>query len=129
MSDKVIALARPQDYEMIQPTIFADLVNGHVTYFSVTFRDATGWSSCFFAPVTQDKDDKAMMFVGDYEKVVRILLSHPKIRHVEYAPEWRVIQAIFDDPYLPRGDQDVIVRETLKLEARDRQGDSKRSGR
>ena len=62
-----------------------------------------------------------MMFVGDYEKILRVLLSHPKIRHVEYVPEWRVIQAIFDDPYLPRGEQDVIVRETLELEARDRE--------
>ena len=118
---KVIALARPQDYEMIEKNVLEDLIHGHVTYFSLTVADPYGYSSCFFTPISQDKEHQKMMFVGDYEKILRVLLSHPKIRHVEYVPEWRVIQAIFDDPFPQRSEEDVVLRETLKLEDRDRE--------
>ena len=118
---KVVALARPQDYEMIEKTVLEDLMRGHVTYFSVTVADPYGFSSCFFTPISKDKEHERMMFVGDYEKIVRILLSHPKIRHVEYAREDHVIQAMFDDPYPERFEEDVVVRETMELEARDRE--------
>lgn len=120
-SRKVIALARPQDYEMIEKAVLEDLIHGHTTYFALTVMDPSGFSSCFFTPISRDPDHQAMMFVGDYEKVVRILLSHPKIRHVEYSPEDHVIQAIFDDPYPQRFEEDVLVRDLVMNEARDRE--------
>ena len=121
MGSKVIALARPEDYELIEKTVLEDLIHGHTTYFSLTVQDPHGFSSCFFTPISKDKQHQAMMFVGDYEKVVRLLLSHPKIRHVEYEPRDHVIHAIFDDPYRPRCEEDVLARELLKPEARDRE--------
>ena len=121
MGSKVIALARPQDYELIEKTVLEDLIHGYTTYFSVTVAHDTTFSSCFFTPISKDKEHRAMMFVGDYEKVVRILLSHPKIRHVEYTRKEHVIHAIFDDPYRPRSEEDVLARELLKPEARDRE--------
>ena len=118
---KVIALARPKDYEMIEKTVLEDLIHGHVTYFALTVTDPYGFSSCFFTPISKEKEHQAMMFVGDYEKVVRILLSHPKIRHVEYTREEHVIHAIFEDPFPQRFEEDVLARELLYPEARDRE--------
>lgn len=105
---EVIALARPQDYAVIEPKVLTDLIHGHVTYFSLTVTDPYGFSSCFFTPISRDKEHEAMMFVGDYEKILRLLLSHPKIRHVEYDPEGHVIQAVFDDPFPEREEEEGL---------------------
>jgi len=93
------AIATAKDFELIEERILRDLVQGRLTYFALTVTDATGFSSCFFAPATKTKEGQGMIFVQDYGKIVRLLISHPKIRHVEYDPEEPAISAVFEDPY------------------------------
>jgi len=39
------------------------------------------------------------LFVGDYERLVRLLLSHPKVKDLEYNEKEGMLSAVFEDPY------------------------------
>ena len=99
MTKKVYAIARPEDFQKIEERILGDLVKGRLTYFALTVADLSGFSSCFFSPAAPLKRKQDTLFVQDYGKIVRLLLSHPKIRHIEYDPEEPAISAVFDDPF------------------------------
>lgn len=99
MTKKTYAIARPEDFEQLEGRIIGDLVKGRLTYFALTVTDSTGFSSCFFSPAAPLKKGDKTLFVQDYGNIVRLLLSHPKVRHVEYVPQGPAISAVFEDPY------------------------------
>jgi len=99
MASKVYAIASVKDFEQVEGKILGDLLRGRLTYFALTVADATGFSSCFFSPAAPLKKGQSSLFVGDWGRIVKLLLSHPKVRHIEYDPEEPAISAVFEDPY------------------------------
>lgn len=70
----------------------------NMVYFSVLVLQDYSASCCFFSPVTASRKDKQkMVFVDDIEKIVRLLLSHPKISDLEYDLKENMITASFQD--------------------------------
>jgi len=99
MSGKTYAIASVKDFRRVEERILEDLVKGRLTYFNLVVQDDVGFSSCFFSPATKSKKGPGMIFVGDFGKIVRLLLSHPKVRHIEYDPAEPCISAVFEDPF------------------------------
>jgi len=88
-----------QDVREIGNTIIGKMIKGEVGYFSLVVADSTGYSSCFFTPVSALKGEKGnMIFVQDYEKIMMLLLSHPKISEMEYDENENVVYAVFHNP-------------------------------
>jgi len=97
---KVYAIASVEDFKRIENQVMgAFIVNRRLTYFALVVADDSGFSNCYFTPTSQTREKEMVLFVGDYEKIVRLLLSHPKVRHIEYDPEGPCISAVFEDPY------------------------------
>lgn len=76
-----------------------------LTYFSVLFAEESSLSSCFFTPTSKLPNARGMIFVNDYEKVMKVLLSHPKIRELEYDEKENVISCVFSSPYAEEGEK------------------------
>jgi len=96
VSDKKILT--PKDAHEVAETIVGNLIQGRLTYFSLVVAHAANFGSCFFSP-TSMAGDRGMLFVGDYETILRALLSHPKMSDIEYRPEEDVVTATFEDPF------------------------------
>ena len=88
-----------RDISGIFEKILSKLVKENLCYFSLCVSDSTGFSQCFFTPTSEiRKEKKNMIFVQDYEKLLMLLLSHPKISDIDYDEEENAISAIFDNP-------------------------------
>jgi len=98
---KVYSIASVADFKEYEPRILERLIHSGLTYFNLTVADEDGFSSCYFTPAAPLKKGGGTIRVDDYEKIVKLLLSHPKVRHIEYDPEGPCISAIFEDPYGP----------------------------
>ncbi len=97
-----------EDISSIQDRIIGNLVQGKFTYFSLTIGEEDEISSCFFSPIThlQGKTPDSMIMVEDYEKLLKVLLSHPKISDIEYDEKNNMVSAVFESPYaLGEGDE------------------------
>lgn len=90
-----------KDVREVADIIMGKVVKGKVAYFNLVVSDSTGFSQAFFSPVTETSKgkNKKMLFVGDYEKLMMLLLSHPKISQVQYDEEENAISAVFDNPF------------------------------
>jgi hypothetical protein len=53
-----------------------------IPYFNITYVEDYSMSNCFFTPATRGN-----LFVSDYEKILRILLDHPKLKDLELCEE------------------------------------------
>lgn len=86
-----------KDVKEVANIIMGKLVKGKVAYFNLLVVDSTGFSQCFFNPITETSKgkNKKMLFVEDYEKLMLILLSHPNFSQVQYDE----VGAIFDNPF------------------------------
>lgn len=74
-----------------------------LVYFSISVDQDGVISNCFFSPVSESRgaNKQKMFFVDDVERLIRLLLSHPKVSDLEYDEKENMIQAIFTDelPY------------------------------
>lgn len=87
----------------IADKIIGKLVKGDLAYFNLCVADSSGFSQCFFTPTSKIRGkEQHMIFVGDYEKVICLLLCHPKVNKLEYDNEENAVTAIFDNPYQER---------------------------
>ena len=70
-----------------------------LVYFSISVDQDGDVSSCFFSPVSESRgaNKQKMFFVDDIEKLIRLLLSHPKVSDLEYIEEENMIYATFQD--------------------------------
>ena len=68
-----------------------------IVYFNIGYWDLNGVSPCFFTPIVLD-GKKYHMFIDDYEKILVLLLSHPKVREIEYDEKEGCVSAFFDVP-------------------------------
>ncbi len=98
-----------KDVREVANEIIGKIVKGKVAYFNLVVSDSTGYSQAFFSPVTETSTEKnkKMLFVlvDDYEKLMMLLLSHPKISQVQYAEEENYITALFDNPFEEEEDE------------------------
>lgn len=89
-----------KDLKAVAETIIEKLVGGSLAYFNLTVADSTGFSQCFFTPTSEIRGKKqTMCFVGDYEKVMALLMSHPKVSDIQYDLKENAVLAIFENPY------------------------------
>lgn len=90
-----------KDVKEVANVIIGKLVKGKLAYFNLVVSDSTGFSHAFFSPATETSEgkNKKMIFVGDYEKLMMLLLSHPKISQVQYDEEENAVSAVFDNPF------------------------------
>jgi hypothetical protein len=81
--------------------------NKSVAYFNLLVSNLTGEiSNCYFSPVSPIRAEaKNMIFVQDIEKLLKMLLSHPKISELEYDPQENMISASFQDESEPEEEQ------------------------
>ena len=70
-----------------------------LVYFSILVVQDGVISNCFFSPVSESRrtNKQKMIFVDDIEKMIRLLLSHPKVENLEYDKKENVIHATFQD--------------------------------
>ena len=68
-----------------------------VVYFNIGYWDLNGVSPCFFTPVALE-GKKYHMFMDDYEKILVLLLTHPRVREIEYDEREGCVSAFFDVP-------------------------------
>jgi len=91
----------------IADKIVEKLVQGSLAYFNICVADSTGFSQCFFTPTTKIKGkEQQMIFVGDYEKLICLLLCHPKVSNVEYDSEENAVSAVFENPFQEKLDEE-----------------------
>ena len=99
----MVKIKSVEDIRSIQNKIIEQLVLGKLTYFSLTIGEEDEFSLCFFTPTSDVSKNqsmiKAMIMVDDYEKLLKVLLSHPKISDIEYDEKNNVIYAVFESPY------------------------------
>jgi len=71
-------------------------------YFNIAFWAADEVSSLYFAPVAPMEKDGGWTWVSfppfDYEKLLMLLLTHPRVSEVEYDDKEGAIYAIFNAP-------------------------------
>jgi hypothetical protein len=117
-----------EDIKAAGQRIIEKLIAGKLTYFnlSVWENDSSSESACFFTPVTQLQlnrlkpgEPKQMIMVDDYEKIMKLLLSHPKIKDLNYIEKGNCVCASFDSPY----PSDYDLEEERAREDEDEQGD------
>jgi hypothetical protein len=75
---------------------------GRPVYFSIAFTAADEASSLFFTPIAPVEEGGRWVWVSfppfDYEKLLVLLLTHPRVSEVEYDEEEGVVYAVFDAP-------------------------------
>lgn len=90
-----------KDVREVGNVIIGKLVKGSLAYFNLIVADLTGdVSNAFFTPTSKISEKKSMIFVSDYEKVMMLLLSHPKVSDLEYNEEENAVTAVFNNPYI-----------------------------
>ncbi len=74
------------------------LVKGNVVYYHLYVASEYSGSDCYFSPISSSrKGQQKMIFVDDIEKVIRLLLSHPKVEDLRYYEKENMISAVFND--------------------------------
>jgi hypothetical protein len=51
-------------------------------------------SNCMWTPTTKLADDKSFLAVEDYAKIMVLLLTHPKVKELEYNEKEHMITAV-----------------------------------
>jgi len=89
---------------------------GRLVYFNIGYWDSGGVSPCHFSPVVPHKS--RIIFVDDYEKILVMLLSHPKVREIEYDEKEGCVSAFFDVPeeYWKEEDVEELEEELFEEE-------------
>ena len=93
-----------EDVKTVSQMIMRRLVvEKNLCYFNIVVGEVGGFSQCFFTPTTQIHEGKEtrykpkMIFVGDYDKLMMLLMSHPNISDLEYDVEENMITACFNN--------------------------------
>jgi len=74
-------------------------LKGKPIYFDIAYWDFDEVSSCHFTPVVFDQEMKDYwMFMDDYKKLLVILLTHPKVKDLEFDEEEGCVKANFNVP-------------------------------
>lgn len=73
-----------------------------LVYFNIIVLQEDVSSNCYFSPVSEVRKPKENVvkyahFVEDVEKIIKLLLSHPKVSDVEYHEKENMISATFMD--------------------------------
>jgi len=71
---------------------------GKTVYFNIAYWEFDGVSPCYFTPIAPLRKGDYCLFPDDYEKLLVMLLTHPKVREIELDEEEGSITAIFDVP-------------------------------
>lgn len=74
---------------------------GRPIYFNVAYVEVDTVSACYFtpmAPVEKDGQRKWIVFPLDYEKILAMLLSHPKVSKLYFDEKEGAIKVIFEVP-------------------------------
>lgn len=96
----MVKIKTAKDVKSVSNKIVGQLVKGNLTYFNIVVAESNIFSNCFFTPTTEiEGKQKRMIFVGDYEKILYMLLSHPKISDIDYNPSRNMVSAVFENPY------------------------------
>lgn len=107
--EKIERISNVEDVVNVSGKIVGNLVKGSLTYFNIVVVDSSGFSQCFFTPTSEVHEGRGkkhnMIFVGDYDKILMMLLSHPKVHDIEYNAEENMVSAIFDNPLQDEYDQ------------------------
>ena len=105
--DTMVKIKTAKDVKSISDKIVEQLVKGNLTYFNIVVAEDSSFSNCFFTPTTEiEGKQKRMIFVGDYEKILYMLLSHPKISDIDYNPSKKMVSAVFENPYEESEEED-----------------------
>lgn len=69
-----------------------------LVYFNLFVCSESSGSNCYFSPYSMLRGEKKKVaFVGDVEKILRLLLSHPKVSDLMYDPRENMISGTFED--------------------------------
>lgn len=71
----------------------------NLAVLTLLVTDEAGFSQCFFTPTSQIGPAKSFIQVGDYEKVLMMMLAHPHIEELEYDPDQNMISGLFKNPF------------------------------
>ncbi len=71
---------------------------GRPVYFSVAYWGVDGVTACYFAPVAPVKEGEWALFSLDYEKILVMLLTHPRVRDIWLDEEEGAVKLAFEAP-------------------------------
>lgn len=98
---KKLKIKNPDDARKICHIIIGNIVTGKkLAYFNLVVDHKTGdFSHAFFTPFSEFQKQKGgLVMVGDYLKVVLLLMSHPYVHGLEYDPDGNCIHGVFECP-------------------------------
>ena len=86
-----------ENYRDVLGKIISELKKGKIVYFDIACWELDCISSCQFTPVVLEGKNQ-YMFIDDYEKILVILLTHPKVKDLEFNEKEGCITADFEVP-------------------------------
>ena len=89
-----------KDILEVSRKVVGKLVKGNFCYFNITITELDMVSTAYFTPMAQIRgENKSFMGVGDYEKLMMLLLSHKNCNELEYNEKENSINLIFSNPF------------------------------
>ena len=87
-----------KNYKKVLGKILKNIAEkGRTVYFSICYCELDTLSPCYFTPVAPIREGYCL-FVDDYEKLLVLLLTHPKVKEIEYDEKEGCIMANFETP-------------------------------
>ena len=89
-----------KDVLEVSHKIVEKLVKGNFCYFNITICENGTFSTAYFTPRAQIRgENKSFLGVGDYQKLMMLLLSHDNCSELDYNEKENSISLIFDNPF------------------------------
>ena len=101
MEEKATKITKENYKEIARRCVELTLKLGRPVYFNIAFWELDTVSACYFtpmAPVEKDGHRIWMVFPLDYEKILAMLLSHPKVSKLYFDEQEGAIKVIFEVP-------------------------------
>ena len=88
-----------KNYKKVLGKILTEIAEkGRTVYFSIAYWEFDTISPCYFTPIAPLRKGDYCLFPDDYEKILVILLTHPRIKEVVYNEKEGCIMASFETP-------------------------------
>ena len=89
-----------KDIKAVSQKVLEKLVKGNLCYFNIMVFEGSSCSPAYFTPLAHIRGKKAsFMGVGDYEKLMMLLLSHANCEELRYNEGENSINLLFNNPF------------------------------
>jgi len=96
-----------KDIVIASNTVIGNIVSqAKITVFNLLVDHEEGTiSNCMWTPTTKLADGKSFLAVDDYAKIMLLLMTHPRVKDLEYNEKENMISAVFSAPEMQEVDR------------------------